>query len=265
MKKWRELVFGGILTIMILGACAIVPVAFYHTIPPVDQTAVTETQEPESILPDIEYGTLSRETRAKLYLINKGELFDSGTVPSINSSELGFTPEQYSRIGAVFDRALRELVMDGDPRTLAFNTVSCYNYNFYIVDDGNGKGIRYLDLYMEWKSDWRSWFKIHIDIDTEEIYYVYYSAECIANEGKYNSIFTNDSINLLERVTSFKKSDSPQESVMTEKGVTTYLCIMDAENGQAPYTYSHIYHAASLVDFKATLQFSENIHDLVLY
>ena len=265
MKKWSELIFGGIITIVIIAACAIVPVAFYQTMPHTELPAVNDTQEPESMLPDIEYGTLSREERAKLYLINKGELFESGTVPSINSSELGFTPEQYSRVCAVFDRALRELVMDGDPRTLAFNTISCYNYNFYIVDDGNGTGIRYLDLYMEWKSDWSSWFKIHIDIDTEEIYYVYYSAKCVANEGKYKSVFPNDPISLLERVTDLKKSGPPQESVMVENGITTYLCILDTLNGRAPYTYSYIYHTANLVDFKAKLQYSEDINNLVLY
>ena len=259
MKKWRELVFGGIITIVIIGACAIVPVAFYHTIPPAELPAATE-----NVLPDIEYGTLSREERARLFLANNGELISEGTVTSINSSELGFTTEQYARVNEVFDRALNKLVLDGDPRTLAFNTISCYNYYFYIADNGNGKGIRYLNLYMEWRTDWNSWFTVNIDVDTGDIYHIFYSASCIANLAKYSDVVVPDSVSLLESVVDMNKSNRPKESVMVEKGITTYLCVLNAWDGNAPYTYSYIHHVASLVDFKATIQYSDDVSELVL-
>ena len=46
--------------------------------------------------------------------------------------------------------------------------------NFYTLTDGE-ETIRIMEYYHEWTADWHNWFTIHIDIDTREIYYLYYS------------------------------------------------------------------------------------------
>lgn len=56
--------------------------------------------------------------------------------------------------------------------------------NFYTLSDG-GESIRILEYYREWTADWHNWFTIHVDLDTQEIYYLYYSANVQRNGTQY--------------------------------------------------------------------------------
>ena len=56
--------------------------------------------------------------------------------------------------------------------------------NFYTLSD-NGRSIRIMEYYREWTADWHNWFTIHVDLDTQEIYYLYYSANVQQNGGEY--------------------------------------------------------------------------------
>src|SRR5699024_1220266 len=59
--------------------------------------------------------------------------------------------------------------------------------NFYTLSD-NGESLRIMEYYHEWTGDWHNWFTIHIDIDTMDIYYIYYSANVQSNGEGYSGL-----------------------------------------------------------------------------
>ena len=59
--------------------------------------------------------------------------------------------------------------------------------NFYTLSD-NGESLRIMEYYHEWTGDWHNWFTIHIDIDTMDIYYIYYSANVQSNGESYSGL-----------------------------------------------------------------------------
>ena len=59
-----------------------------------------------------------------------------------------------------------------------------FGTNFYTLTEG-GDSIRIMEYYYEWTGDWHNWFTMHIDLDTREIYYLYYSASVQRNGESY--------------------------------------------------------------------------------
>lgn len=56
---------------------------------------------------------------------------------------------------------------------------------YYILSDGKGNGMNLIDYFYQWIGDWRNWLVITMDIDTQDIYYIYFSTECLKNFDQY--------------------------------------------------------------------------------
>lgn len=80
----------------------------------------------------------------------------------------------------IVNTVMNLLVMDGG----SLRTEGPSGTNFYTLSDGN-KSIRIMEYYREWTADWHNWFTVHIDLDTREIYYLYYSANVQQNGDDY--------------------------------------------------------------------------------
>lgn len=80
----------------------------------------------------------------------------------------------------IVNTVMNLLVMDGGN----LRTEGPSGTNFYTLSDGN-KSIRIMEYYREWTGDWHNWFTVHIDLDTREIYYLYYSANVQQNGEEY--------------------------------------------------------------------------------
>lgn len=80
----------------------------------------------------------------------------------------------------IVNTVMNLLVMDGG----SLRTEGPSGTNFYTLSDGD-KSIRIMEYYREWTGDWHNWFTVHIDLDTREIYYLYYSANVQQNGDDY--------------------------------------------------------------------------------
>ncbi len=67
----------------------------------------------------------------------------------------------------------------------AVRSVASTGAYFYKVTDGSST-IRFLEYYREWTGDWTNWFVAVLDIDSLDLLYCYYSANCVQNLGSYN-------------------------------------------------------------------------------
>ena len=148
-----------LVTALLLTACLIMPLLF------------VSPSEPE---PDGE--ALTPAERAELYHLHTEdeehpfERLDESSVESADVAECM----------RVVNAAVDGLVMDeGETRV-----DGPAGMNFYTVS-GEAGGIRVLEYYHEWTGDWHNWFTMHIDLDTREIYYLYYSASVQRNGESY--------------------------------------------------------------------------------
>ena len=104
------------------------------------------------------------------------------------ADELGFTHldedevgnEDYVKCVRLANTVRGILVMD-EGETRVDNP---FGTNFYTLSD-DGDTIRIMEYYYEWTADWHNWLTMHIDIDTGEIYYLYYSANVLQNGWDY--------------------------------------------------------------------------------
>jgi hypothetical protein len=67
----------------------------------------------------------------------------------------------------------------------AVRSVASTGAYFYKVTDGSST-IRFLEYYREWTGDWTNWFVAVLDIDSLDLLYCYYSANCVQNLGNYS-------------------------------------------------------------------------------
>lgn len=80
----------------------------------------------------------------------------------------------------VFNTIMNTLVMDeGETRVQ-----SATGTNYYAIADGEDS-LRFVEFYREWTGDWSNWLRVRIDMDTLDVYYLYYSAEAQSNAGQY--------------------------------------------------------------------------------
>lgn len=55
----------------------------------------------------------------------------------------------------------------------------------YTLSDGAGNGMNLIDYYYKWDGDWSSWLTITMDIETRDVYRIYFSTNCIKNFDRY--------------------------------------------------------------------------------
>ncbi len=81
----------------------------------------------------------------------------------------------------IFNTISDTLVMDeGGVRVDA-----AQGYSFYRLSDGEGRELRFAEFYHQWTGDWSNWIRLRIDLDTLDVYYLYYSANVVSNAQLY--------------------------------------------------------------------------------
>lgn len=157
-----------LLTAAFLLLCIIVPLKLFPTAPPNEPPPADWSAKPEMQLAS--YFT----ERAEIY----DDYFDSRRSVSLSSIESEDLDACRKRIAAL----LPEVITDAydDSAVLRSNNTGVY----YIAGSGNSY-IRVLEFYLEWTDDWKNWFFIAMDIDTQDIYYMYVSCNCENNFDYY--------------------------------------------------------------------------------
>ena len=120
---------------------------------------------------------------------------------------------------------------------------------FHSVTDERGREIRLMEYYSSRHGDWTSWISLMMDVDTQDIYFLYISGDCEQDFFRYNSMEIPD----LNRMEEFL-------SISTDCGTTTihsegyesdrrfaYLSLGNTEN-PSPYYYKVIGHTAINAD-----------------
>ena len=258
MNKQRELIIGLCVTIAVLVSAALFPLGFANSfMPAVDPESPGASQ---SIgINNAEFGKLGRNERNELYHNGIHTSHSDGPEASLDVGELGISDNQMLAISERFEAMVDILLIDKNINSTLF-------YRYYTVEDGDNNALRYLELYCDWTSDWRSWFKIHIDIDTAEIYYLNYSAECLSNKEQYKKIDRYDSVSLLENITGMVISNNPEEVVsVSNDGAKTYKYVLTDSIGEAVYHCELRYFPAAMINFDAKIQYSDKNLKLLPY
>lgn len=152
-----------VVTALLLVVCLLLPLLF---LPGNDDSV------PDSTGADI-------SERAALYYRYTTD--DSLQLRRLDESEVD--NDAYIECVRTIETITNQLIMDeGELRSDGASGV-----NFYTLSD-NGESLRIMEYYHEWTGDWHNWFTIHIDIDTMDIYYIYYSANVQSNGGSYSGL-----------------------------------------------------------------------------
>ncbi len=131
--------------------------------------------------------------------------------------------------------------------------------NFYTLADG-ADTIRIMEYYHEWTADWHNWFTIHIDIDTREIYYLYYSANVQQNGEQYAGLAQSHLESAGQNIlTTLGFTDATLEDTGESDGSTQWeLSLTDASGDIYRYVViCNIYEDAApslLIDLRLTLK-----------
>ncbi len=126
------------------------------------------------VLPTGGEGTSAAE-RAELYRrYTDGEL----SLRNLDAAEVDST--ELVNCTRLYNTIVNTLVMDeGDVRV-----EDAQGCNFYRLSDG-GAELRFVEFYHQWTGDWSNWIRMRIDLDTLDVYYLYYSANVVSNARLY--------------------------------------------------------------------------------
>lgn len=250
MIKYRELIAGAVLMAAVLVVSAILPARFYRepqTSPPDSgqNSGINGFLKPSATSQDsIVFGSLTREERIELY--NSGntiEVYD----PS------GLSAQQYSdcydKVEYVYDTLL---VDRGEAVLNEFAEKGVVAEHYYYISDGNGRGIRFIEAYSSWYADWKNWFDIFIDLDTGDIYQLYYSIGCMQNRDRYLDIDMSDIVSLTEGVLN---AEALEDEIVdyTDEQVSIHQITLDVSGESLTYSGTLKFHQAALIDFKLRL------------
>ena len=114
---------------------------------------------------------MTASERARLYSrYSDGEL----SLQDLDASEVGST--ELVNCTRIYNTIVDTLVMDeGDVRV-----EDAQGYNFYRLSDGVHE-LRFVEFYHQWTGDWSNWIRLRIDLDTLDVYQLYYSASVLRN------------------------------------------------------------------------------------
>ena len=120
---------------------------------------------------------MTASERARLYSrYSDGEL----SLQDLDASEVGST--ELVNCTRIYNTIVDTLVMDeGDVRV-----EDAQGYNFYKLSDGVHE-LRFVEFYHQWTGDWSNWIRLRIDLDTLDVYQLYYSASVLRNAQLYEN------------------------------------------------------------------------------
>lgn len=116
-----------------------------------------------------------------------------------------------------------------------------------------GKRTRVWHYYRQWRGDWRNWIEMYIDVDTQEIYYLYISSGCERNKSLYQGLM--DSRNPAEIGSDFLQvwgDMTVTEIQPTADGFVSRLSCAGV-GGTVIYDVTWKYYPGSLMDFRVQL------------
>lgn len=233
MYSLRTLV-GTLLTVIILAACAFVPLRFLNSETPNSPGNFDEAAE------------LTAAQRLDYY-----NYFKSGTVEyekvEIEALETTYSKEELDALEEDLYNTFELLNVDDseNPDWKSDNVV------YYIV----AERLRLLELYYEFDGDWKNWITFTVDPDTHIIYYAYASSACLQNKNLYYGddaptgdpvVFATAYAELmgleLEGVSSYSESEGSVTAVFTD------------DEWRYSYAIDYKDHVAALIDIRLTLE-----------
>lgn len=247
MRSWKDGLIGGLLTVLILTGAALLPYTFYTADPASPAPSAEEHKEEAAVSPEPVYGTLTRSERAELYgLVHHDLLTPVMLDPEAVDKET--VDACMERVEQIWERV--NLDKASEP------TVDTEGINYFSAADEQGHAIRYLEFYVGWNGDWKNWFRVRVDLDTCEVYWLYVSSLCQQNHDRYmeNTFqLVEDDLQLCADITGWTPNSLSYD---TKKDLRVLL---DTQSGQAAYDVSvQRYFDDSpsiLFDFEMVLQY----------
>ena len=120
---------------------------------------------------------------------------------------------------------------------------------FYSVTDERGREIRLMKYYSSRHGDWTSWIYLMMDVDTQDIYFLYISADCESDFFRYNTMEIPDLESIKEFLsisTGYSMATTHSEGFDGDRRFA-YLSFGNGENPN-PYYYKAVGHTAINAD-----------------
>lgn len=154
-------ILGAAITVLVVLLAAIVPAFFVQ-----DHDALSEAQP------------LTTAERAELFALYRAE--DARC--AVEELEVdAFTEEELAGSWDVI-RDLRDSLRIDRGEIVPEST----GERFFLLGTADGRGLRMREYYEQSAGDWSNWFRVYVDIDTQEVFFLYQSSKCLENEEKYS-------------------------------------------------------------------------------
>ena len=162
MKAGRfRIILGICCTVLILILAATLPALFVSDAP----REVTEE-------------TLGMQERARLFSLYWAE-DESCRVEAFSRED--FSEEELQPSGEVIQQLRTGLTVDcGNPLPESAGE------HYYVLTLPEGGTLRMREYYEQSAGDWSNWFRIYVDIDTSDVYFLYVSCKCLRNADMYD-------------------------------------------------------------------------------
>lgn len=168
MKKLKDLknlknfkpLLGAVITALVVLLAATIPALFVR-----DDAALSEAQP------------LTTAERAELFALYREE--DARCAVEELQRE-AFSEEELAGSGDVI-RKLRSSLRIDRGEIVPEST----GERFFLLGTADGRGLRMREYYEQSAGDWSNWFRVYVDIDTQEVFFLYQSSKCLKNEEKY--------------------------------------------------------------------------------
>jgi len=174
--KTRGAVFAAAAGFLLL--CALLPLAFSGEEQPPEGPGATEMSQPVPSLPA--YAPAELDDRARLF----DAYWNGGGVGIVKTD---FTAEDIisgSADGGQSISSCQDFIhrlMDDFNIDQSMDRVQASGINYFSIADSSGTSIRVAEGYREWYGDWKNWLRIFVDIDTQDVYFIYLSSICRSN------------------------------------------------------------------------------------
>ncbi len=168
--------------------CALLPLAFSGEEKPPDEPGNTVMSQPTPAVPT--YIPTELNDRIRLF-----DTYFDGDAGSIIKTELKAGEIEPAQTTANCQDVLEKLIAVLTIDQAEENNVNVSGINYYtLVDSRTGASIRVAEGFRDWYGDWKNWLRICIDMDTQDVYYVYLSSNCLYNFDRYNYIIDANEI-----------------------------------------------------------------------
>lgn len=180
---------------------------------------------PESVeVPDVS-GAEQKNARAEVFALYRADELER---TALDEEEL--TNEEVINSTRLFNTVAETLVIDTADDTSDPSGSRCFTL------EHGGETIRVIERFREWTGDWHNWLRVWMDIDTWDVYHLYYSANVVENQelyiGSYEEMLQEAAGNLMSAL-GFISWELAQD------GENTWVITLENEEGLR-YNYSAV-------------------------